>query len=291
MRVAWLWIVGLLALVAKPARSMPIGGKSSDGPTGQGARAGLLPMGKGVTLPGPSGVDPETFAETLASMAVDWVALPGEHYSKQAHVPESWYDERLPLYSAAVRARGIDPVIFGWVTPQRWQAEADRLIKSARLVGATTIRINPENDWRYGVSGLSASEIDQRARALVRRLQGEGYAVEVTSYGGGPKFFGASFPWRAFGETADAGSPQLYSQRGPEARAARVRTWREDAGFQLVRPTIGFADEPDNIVQEAKDTPHDGALAGWSWNLLKSSPSRRAAWGSVTVDAGGAQVG
>lgn len=272
-------LVGLGAILMLSGKSR----KSRRGP-GQSSGHGsspirAVPLGKGLTAPSVYGRTPDEFADEIAAMGFQWVSLAGKKGPNNPGTRDSWYVEELPKYADALRARGIQVVIYGWVTPENWQDEARMLIDSADRARAEAIRINPEHSWRPGSDWQR-----QAARGLMDTLT-QRYPVIVSSYGGGPRFFGKAFPWEEFAEKASAGSPQLYGQAATlEARGARVQSWR-DAGFRQVHPTIGAGDTPANIIAEAVATPHDGAIAVWSYGNIRKSPSRREAVGSLIVGA------
>jgi len=239
--------------------------------------SGRLPRGKGLTAPTVRGRSPEQLADEFAAMGIQWAALAGRRGPNNPVTKPSWFVEELPKYADALRARGIQVVIYGWVTPEDWEKEADDLLRAADAAKAVAIRINPEVDWTPGTTAQRAT-----ATKLMDKLTAR-YPVIVTSYGGGPRFFGPNFPWAEFAEKAAAGAPQLYGQAATlEARQARVQSWR-DAGFRVIHPTIGANDEPADIIAEAVATPHDGAIGIWSWGNIHAKPSRQAAIGSLKV--------
>jgi sugar phosphate isomerase/epimerase len=239
--------------------------------------SGRLPRGKGLTAPTVRGRSPDELADEFKAMGIQWAALAGRKGPNNPVTPPSWFVDELPKYADALRARGIQVVIYGWVTSDDWENEADDLLRSADAAKAVAIRINPEAAWTPGTETQRAN-----ATKLMDKLTAR-YPVIVTSYGGGPRYFGSGFPWAEFAEKAAAGAPQLYGQAATlEAREARIQSWR-DAGFKVIHPTIGANDEPENIIAEAVATPHDGAIGIWSWGNIHARPSRQAAIASLQV--------
>jgi len=265
-----------------------------------------VPKGKGITVPGPPGAhqsrwrNPDAFADELARLGVQWCALPGEHFSGQSRAPESWYDANLKAYGEALRKRGIAVSIFGYVYPgdgemrdgnrqPTVERQMSRLLRSARLAGASNIRFNCESQWRAPRGSARFEVYSEIARAMVAEAKAAGYTTTCSSYGGGPRFFSNDFPWEAWA-TCDNGSPQLYSQEGREAREARRESWRS-AGFRELDPTVGLGDaEPEQMLEEAQDTPYDNNLAFWSWYLIDRDDPMREAYGRVRVPPGGQAV-
>jgi hypothetical protein len=269
--------VALLALSGSSSTSNSgLGGLDLDLPGGPRPDAGI-PQGKGLTAPSVYGRTPDEFAEEMASLGMQWVSLAGRKGPNNPGTADSWYFEELPKYADALRARGIDVVIYGWVTSGNWYQEAKDLIASADRAGAIAIRINPEVSWTPGNKTQR-----ENATALMDILT-DRYPVIVSSYGGGPKFFGSGFPWAEFAAKAAVGSPQLYGQVASyKARNARIQSWR-DAGFSVIHPTVGAGDSPKNIIAEALATPHDGAIAIWSYGNIRKSPARKEAVASLSV--------
>lgn len=265
---SWIWaVLGLGTTIAL--------GAAASGAAGGSRR---LPRGLGITAPNTYTSDPEQFADWMADLGVTHVNIQGEHFSTMSGKPERWYDEELPKFAAALQSRGIDVVIFGWVTPWEWRAEADRLIKSARRADAIAIRVNAEKPWKPGTP-----EQRQAAADLVAYIQDAGFPVIVSTYGGGARWFSSSFPWEQWAE-ADAVAPQWYSQ-DPEDRADRYTHFRE-MGFTTILPTLGAAAKystgskkgqsrtKERMIAEAESTQHDGAIAYWSWGHVRNQSSR-----------------
>lgn len=238
-----------------------------------GSTAGGVPRGKGVFIRSLAhGGEPAELAAFVRSLGMRWVAV--EILWSNPGGDHRLHGERLAEYTQALNAAGV--AVWVWLFPS--PDGVDQAVARTRNAYAVApsvqgVIIDPEKPFYAKAHARAGAE-------LMRQLAQLGRPIGVTSYG--MPSWHSQFPWEAFVKHASFGTPQVYSNRGPEYATNAISQWRA-LGFPAVVPALGAssAHSGAEMAQLAAWVPDVPGVIWWDLHhLTRAGPkadARRAA--------------
>jgi len=233
---------------------------------------------------------PEALAGFCENLGMDWAMLLvlWQHDKRdRKYDADKDEDQILDVVEAAhaLRAKGIDPWIWGWAQPG--SDRIDTFVKLMRerydATGAVGIVLNIEKPY-YGRKGSKRKGYVARFAADAKKLMialrrefGASVPIGLSSYGA-KHVHETSFPWGVFALYCDFGMPQIYDSEhgfGPGYPQRCFDSWRQD--FEIVIPTWGAskAHTSQQMRGMTSRTPIAPAVSWWDLNHLRYSSARQ----------------
>jgi len=213
---------------------------------------------------------PAEFAARAKALGMRWLALLAEvRGDKQA---SGIWDSELPAYARDLQAAGVEVWLWGWPAPADQVEFVADMKRQLERTGARGVIVDAEGP--YVGDSLSKREA---AAALARGMATLGVPWGVTSFGGGPRFFGRkAFPWLEFSAAADFGMPQIYDPPSDERARAWLSSWEKETRFPRLVVVLDANNPPAVMLERWRSLGSPRDVCWWTLDYLEGNQAKEA---------------